>query len=87
MNHKIVYTLYANPLCRAWHGQLERVIMKRCRTVQLYYRDEKKVMRKIEGLKVIIWRGEVDEVVYIPPECFSLDDHQKIILKNKSRKW
>lgn len=61
--------------------------MKRFRTVQLYYRDDKKVMRKIQGLKVIIWRGEADEVRYIPPECFSDDDHQKIILKNKSRTW
>lgn len=87
MIQKKVYTLYGNPLCGAWHRQLERVIMKRFRNVQLYYRDENKVMRKIEGLKVLIWRGKADEVNYIPPECFSLDDHQKIILKNELRKW
>ena len=61
--------------------------MKRCRIVNLYYRDENKVMRKVEGLQIIIWKGEADEVRYIPPECFSEDDHQKIILKNKSRAW
>ena len=61
--------------------------MKRFRTVQLYYRDENKVMRKIEGLKVIVWRGKPDEVIYYEPDNYGEDREKKIILKNDERNW
>jgi hypothetical protein len=62
--------------------------MKRIRNIQLYYRDENKVMRKIEGLKLIVWRGIPDEVIYFEPDNNdSIDDKQRIRLKNDNRKW
>ena len=66
--------------------------MKRFRTVQLYYRDENKVMRKIEGLKVIVWRGKPDEVIYYEPDNYNsvaeLEERKRrILLKNDERVW
>ena len=55
--------------------------------VQLYYRDEDKVMRKVEGLKIIIHRGNPDEVVYYEPDNYTDTREKKILLKNDERTW
>ena len=61
--------------------------MKDFRMVQLYYRDEDKVMRKVEGLKIIIHRGNPDEVVYYEPDNYTDTREKKILLKNDERTW
>ena len=77
----------------AVHGTASwrRVRMKNFRIVNLYYRDHNKVMRKIDRLKVIIYKNKPDEVVYYPDNYTTVKDMEekteRILLPNSERSW